>query len=182
MNYYPCQPLWRWLILKSPILICILEYRLAAMNSRVVTPCTGVCSTALGDDVCRGCKRYSHEVINWNSYSDQQKQIIDERLDGFLIQVMSNKLRVCDADVLQWQCQTQRVRYPVHKNPYIWLFQLLRAGAGQISDTAQFGFVVDAQYRDLPLLQLRDIIDKEFYLLSEAHYQRYIGMYLRSEA
>ena len=56
---------------------------------RVVTPCIGVCSTALGDDVCRGCKRYSHEVIDWNSYTDKQKQIIDERLDGFLIQVVS---------------------------------------------------------------------------------------------
>lgn len=152
-----------------------------AVIPRVITPCTGVCSTALGDDVCRGCKRYSHEVIDWNSYSNQQKQIIDERLDGFLVQVMANKLSIRDTEVLQWQCQTQRVRYPAHKSPYIWLFQLLKAGAGQITDTIQFGFVVDASYRNIPLIELRDMIDREFYLLSEAHYQRYIGRYLHSE-
>lgn len=153
-----------------------------AVIPRVITPCTGVCSTALGDDVCRGCKRYSHEVIDWNSYSNQQKQIIDERLDGFLVQVMANKLSIRDTEVLQWQCQTQRVRYPPHKSPYIWLFQLLKAGAGQIIDTIQFGFVVDASYRNIPLIELRDMIDREFYLLSEAHYQRYIGRYLHSES
>lgn len=153
-----------------------------AVIPRVITPCTGVCSTALGDDVCRGCKRYSHEVIDWNSYSNQQKQIIDERLDGFLVQVMANKLSIRDTEVLQWQCQTQRVRYPAHKSPYIWLFQLLKAGAGQITDTIQFGFVVDASYRNIPLIELRDMIDREFYLLSEAHYQRYIGRYLHSES
>ena len=120
-------------------------------------------------------------MIDWNSYTDKQKQIIDERLDGFLIQVMSHKLTIRDVAVLQWQCQTQRVRYPAHKSPYIWLFQLLRAGAGQISDTAQFGFVVDAAYQTVPLLQLREMIDREFYLLSEAHYQRYIGMYIHSD-
>jgi predicted Fe-S protein YdhL (DUF1289 family) len=159
-----------------------VECRLPAVIPRVITPCTGVCSTALGDDVCRGCKRYSHEVIDWNSYSNQQKQIIDERLDGFLVQVMANKLSIRDTEVLQWQCQTQRVRYPAHKSPYIWLFQLLKAGAGQITDTIQFGFVVDASYRNIPLIELRDMIDREFYLLSEAHYQRYIGRYLHSES
>ncbi|CAA0089955.1 Uncharacterised protein [Zhongshania aliphaticivorans] len=148
---------------------------------RVVTPCIGVCSTALGDDVCRGCKRYSHEVIAWNGYTDKQKQIIDERLDGFLIQVMSNKLTIRDPQVLAWQCQTQRVRYPAHKSPYIWLFQLLRAGAGQIVEPIQFGFIVDVQYQDVSLSELRDMVDREFYLLSEAHYQRYIGMYLQSD-
>jgi predicted Fe-S protein YdhL (DUF1289 family) len=158
-----------------------VECGLSVVIPRVVTPCIGVCSTALGDDVCRGCKRYSHEVIDWNSYTNKQKQIIDERLDGFLIQVMSHKLTIRDVAVLQWQCQTQRVRYPAHKSPYIWLFQLLRAGAGQISDTAQFGFVIDAAYQTVPLLQLREMIDREFFLLSEAHYQRYIGMYIHSE-
>jgi predicted Fe-S protein YdhL (DUF1289 family) len=145
---------------------------------RVITPCMGVCSTALGDEVCRGCKRYSHEVIDWNSYNDSQKQIIDQRLDSFLVQVMENKVEITDASVLEWQLGVQRVRFQKHKSPYLWLFQLLRAGAGQINDTVQFGFIVDAQYRDVPLMELREMIDREFYLLSEAHYQRYIGRYL----
>ncbi|MEC7008614.1 MAG: DUF1289 domain-containing protein, partial [Pseudomonadota bacterium] len=37
------------------------------MNLKPIkTPCIGVCSTGIGDSVCRGCKRFSHEVIHWN--------------------------------------------------------------------------------------------------------------------
>ena len=26
------------------------------------TPCIGVCSTTYGDDICRGCRRFRHEI------------------------------------------------------------------------------------------------------------------------
>ena len=148
---------------------------------RVVTPCIGVCSTGIGDDVCRGCKRFCHEVIHWNSYSQDQKRTIDARLDQFLVQVMQDKLRIVNAELLAWQLNVQRVRYPEHKDPYIWLFQLLRAGAGQITEPRKYGFVVDSLWQDTNLLELREAIDREFYLLSEAHYERYIGRYVQKE-
>ena len=45
------------------------------------SPCVGVCSsTNLGDAICIGCKRTAQEVIDWNSYSDQQKIEINLRL------------------------------------------------------------------------------------------------------
>ena len=125
---------------------------------RVITPCIGVCSTALGDAVCRGCKRFSHEVIDWNGYSEEQKQAVDRRLDEFLSQVVANKLRVVDANLLEWQLQTQQIRYKAHKRPEIWAFALLKAGAAQISEPAEFGLSVDAQYRDVPLTQLLSLI------------------------
>ena len=37
-----------------------------------------------------------------------------------------------------------------------------------------YGFEVDLRYRDLPLTELRELIDQEFYILSEAHYERYM--------
>ncbi|WP_372862242.1 DUF1289 domain-containing protein [Spongiibacter sp.] len=148
---------------------------------RVATPCIGVCSTGIGDDVCRGCKRFCHEVINWNSYSQEQKRIIDARLDSFLVQVMQDKVHIVNADLLAWQLQVQRVRYPLHKDPYIWLFQLLRAGAGQIHQPREYGFTVDVNWQDRSLLALREAIDREFFLLSEAHYERYIGRYVQKE-
>ncbi len=141
---------------------------------RVTTPCIGVCSTALGDTVCRGCKRFSHEVIDWNGYSEEQKRVVDQRLDEFLSQVVANKLQIVDAALLEWQLQTQQIRYKAHKRPEIWAFTLLKAGATQIVDPAEFGLVIDAQFRDVPLPQLRDMIDREFYILSEAHYERYM--------
>jgi hypothetical protein len=125
----------------------------------VKTPCIGVCSTGIGDAVCRGCKRFAHEVIDWNSYTLEQKAIIDRRLSGFLSQCVSNK---------------QQVAYNERHDEYCWVYSLIKAGASQINDSNEYGFCVDLPYRDIPLAELRDIIDKEFYILSEAHYQRYM--------
>lgn len=146
------------------------------LDRPVKTPCIGVCSTGIGDAVCRGCKRFSHEVIHWNSYSPEQKRIIDDRLSGFLSQCVSNKLRVSDAALLKWQLQVQNIRHVGHHDEYCWVFSLLKAGAGQIANTRDFGFVVDLRYRELSLVELREQIDAEFLLLSQAHYDRYIAM------
>jgi len=144
------------------------------LDRPVQTPCIGVCSTGIGDSVCRGCKRFSHEVINWNTYSEPQKRAVDARLSGFLSQCVSNKLRVRDKALLKWQLDVQKVRYVEHHDEYCWVFSLLKAGAGQIDKTTDFGFEVEADYRNVSLARLREEIDREFFLLSEAHYDRYM--------
>lgn len=143
--------------------------------TRIPTPCIGVCSTGIGDAVCRGCKRYAHEVIHWNSYSDEQKRAIDRRLDQLLAQIVTAKLRVIDRELLEQRLQAELIRYSVHRSPPVWVFELLRAGANQIRDPRDFGFAVEPGYRTVPLAVLREQIDREFFLLSEAHYQRYIA-------
>jgi predicted Fe-S protein YdhL (DUF1289 family) len=140
----------------------------------IKTPCVGVCSTGIGDAVCRGCKRFAHEVIAWNSYTPEQKAIIDKRLGGFLSQCVSNKLRVTDKALLEWQLQVQQLSYPAHHDEYCWVYSLIKAGASQIDDTGAYGFDVDLAFRGMPLAQLRELIDREFYILSQAHYERYI--------
>jgi len=140
----------------------------------IKTPCIGVCSTGIGDAVCRGCKRFAHEVIDWNSYTPAQKEIVDQRLAGFLSQCVSNKLQVTDRRLLQWQLRVQQIRFAAHHDEYCWVFSLLKAGAGQIDNPRDFGFEVDLPFRALPLAELRDLIDREFLLLSQAHYERYI--------
>jgi uncharacterized protein len=143
----------------------------------VKTPCIGICSTGIGDSVCRGCKRFAHEVIHWNSYNEQQKQLIDQRLSTFLAQIVETKLRVVDPFLLQRQLDIQQIKYPSHKSPYLWAYELLRAGASQIKDVAQYGLQLDAQYVDSDLRELRLAVDFEFYLLSQAHYERYFQVY-----
>ncbi len=143
--------------------------------TRVPTPCIGICSTGIGDAVCRGCKRYAHEVIHWNSYSDEQKAAIDRRLDQLLAQIVMAKVRIFDRELLEARLKSQQVRYSIHRSPPVWVFELLRAGANQIHGTQEYGFVVEPGYRALPLAVLREQIDREFFLLSEAHYQRYIA-------
>ena len=143
------------------------------LDQPVKTPCIGVCSTGIGDAVCRGCKRFSHEVIDWNGYSQEQKRLIDRRLDGFLAQCVGNKLRVIDPALLRWQLETQQIRFAEHHSSYSWVYRLLKAGAGQIDNCRDFGFELEPAYARTPLGELVEAIDLEFYTLSCAHYERY---------
>ncbi|MDY0007792.1 MAG: DUF1289 domain-containing protein [Spongiibacteraceae bacterium] len=140
----------------------------------VPTPCVGVCSTGIGDTVCRGCKRYAHEVIHWNGYTDEQKQRVMERLDRLLTQIVSAKLDLFDTARLRARLEDQRIRYSRHRAPAMWITELLKAGASQIQTTEDWGFARQPHCADWSLEALRDAIDREFHLLSEAHYERYI--------
>jgi predicted Fe-S protein YdhL (DUF1289 family) len=146
------------------------------INQKVKTPCIGVCSTGIGDSVCRGCKRFAHEVIHWNGYTDDQKLIIDRRLASFLSQIVATKLIVVDQNLLVWQLDAQQISYQSYKSPYIWAYELLRAGASQIDDLSHFGLRLQEAFNGYPLRELRLLIDEEFYLLSRAHYQRYFEL------
>ena len=57
---------------------------------RTRTPCVGICSTTYGDDVCRGCKRFIHEVINWNSFKPEEKEAVWKRLEN--VKLRQNEL------------------------------------------------------------------------------------------
>jgi len=70
--------------------------------------------------------------------------------------------------------QTQQIPYEKNRNPYCWLFELLRAGAGQIDDPLIYGFSKIGLFEQQTLTDIRQEIDEEFHSLSMAHYERYI--------
>lgn len=141
----------------------------------IKTPCIGLCSTVYGDLVCRGCKRYHHEVIQWNGYSGEEKQAVWRRLEHLLVQVMTSKLEVVDPSLLRQQLEDRKIRFMPHQSPYCWAYQLIARGARVISRLDAYGLVLLPEFRERELIELRDAIDREFFLLSEAHYQRYIA-------
>ncbi len=138
---------------------------------KVKTPCVGVCSTALGGSVCRGCKRFAHEVIDWNSYSEEQKAIIEARLSQALTTLIKNKLLIIDEALLEWQLSQQPIDVPKHRNLFCQAYVLLKAGATQITDLSQFGLALYPAFKTVPLKQLCLQIDEEFYALSQAQYE-----------
>lgn len=144
-------------------------------NQRIKTPCVGLCSTVFGDSVCRGCKRFHHEVINWNGYSDEEKQAVWLRLEMLLVQVMAAKLEVFDETLLLKQLEQRKIRFVPHQSPYCWAYQLLARGARVIMQLEAYGIALLPEFRDWELPDLRDAIDREFFLLSEAHFERYIA-------
>ena len=46
----------------------------------IATPCIGVCSTAVGDEVCFGCGRSFAEVSDWLALDDGQRAAIQAQL------------------------------------------------------------------------------------------------------
>ncbi|HEY8569071.1 DUF1289 domain-containing protein [Microbulbifer sp.] len=150
-----------------------------AIYKKVRTPCIGVCSTGIGDNVCRGCKRFAHEVIDWNAYSEEQRRIIAERRDGYLANAVRSQLEIVDHNLLLTQLRHQQIRFNEDQNPYCWVFELLRAGASQIQEPEQFGLRRTPVAKGVSLVELRKRIDEDFYGLSVAYYQRFVapGLY-----
>lgn len=146
-----------------------------AIYKKVRTPCIGVCSTGIGDNVCRGCKRFAHEVIDWNAYSEEQRRIIAERREGYLANAVRSQLEIIDRDLLLSQLRHQQIRFNQDENPYCWVFELLRAGASQIKDLAAFGLAPTRAARGASLVEVRRRIDEDFYALSVAYYLRFVA-------
>ena len=58
------------------------------------SPCVGICSTTYGDLVCRGCKRFAHEITAWNGYEQSQRDQVWSRLHALQAQVVDAHLTV----------------------------------------------------------------------------------------
>ncbi|MFT7389716.1 MAG: putative Fe-S protein YdhL (DUF1289 family) [Candidatus Endobugula sp.] len=145
------------------------------MNQRVKTPCIGVCSTGIGDIVCRGCKRFAHEVIDWNGYDQSQQQLVVNRLDAFLTTVVNNKIDIIDEEKLLYQIRYQQLKIDLNLSPARWVYELLRAGAAQIQDPKAYGFRLKPDWQRFSLEEIKQFLDQDFFTLSSAHYERYIG-------
>jgi len=144
------------------------------MSRRPLTPCIGICSTALGDAVCRGCKRFAEEVTQWNGYTEDERWAVLNRLDELLIQSVRLKFLITNVEQLKQQIQFQQIHCRFEKDPYCWLYDLLRQGAGQIQNLNDFGARIMAEWRDYSLPELKEKIDQDYYERSVNYYRRYI--------
>lgn len=134
------------------------------------TPCIGLCSTVYGDAVCRGCKRYDYEIIDWNTYTEEQKLAVWHRLAELLETVMSNKMVIIDSSLLKEKLIKHSIRFNKWQSPHYWAYLLLAKGSRQIKSIDAYGLKLLAPFDELPLWQLREQIDIEYFSLSTAHY------------
>jgi hypothetical protein len=114
-----------------------------------------------------------HEIIGWNGFSNEQKRLVDNRLELFLTQIMQTRFDITSEALLADMIRLQQIRVSSHRNLWCQLFDLLRAGASQIRSPEHYGFVVLPRYRHIGLVQLGHDIDQEFWTLSLAHFERY---------
>ncbi len=140
----------------------------------VRTPCIGVCSTtSLGDKICRGCKRFSSEVIYWNAFTEPQKQAVQARINLFTTQLMSNKFRIVSQARLEQVLQDFRVFYDPDLSPFFWLHQLLQKHLYRLHSLDELGVELLPAWRGQDVRDLLLRINEELQVLSEAHHERY---------
>ncbi len=140
--------------------------------NRIHTPCIGFCSTVFGDTVCRGCCRFSHEVVHWNGYTNEEKQIVWKRLNLLLCQVVDNYFVVTDAARLAAEMDFQNLRYQTQLSPQGWVPELLKAAGKQQIPYDRFGLRALPPSRGLLPRELYDQISAECHALARAHYDR----------
>jgi hypothetical protein len=143
----------------------------------VKTPCIGICSTtSFGDLVCRGCKRYSFEVIRWNVYDDSAKNAVLKRLEALQSQIYTDKLRIVSIEELKSGLQGLGIGFDAALSPWCWVHNLLTKNHRQIRRLQDFGLEAVGEFAALSIAELTARLDDELLELTEAHYQRYYSL------
>ena len=138
-------------------------------KNRSTTPCLGICSTTYGDDVCKGCKRFVHEIIGWPKFSQDERALVNDRLEKFKILILKDRFKIVDQDLLQIKLRENAINYNNSMDPLTWIFDLLRAAGSQSLDLKQFGITSLMSYNSSTIKD----INQELLELSEAHHERY---------
>jgi predicted Fe-S protein YdhL (DUF1289 family) len=141
------------------------------------TPCVGICSTTYGDLVCRGCKRFAHEIVQWNAFEEEQRQLVWERLLAIREGTVRDFLKLLDEPALRSGAKALRILEADAYDPFNLAYEVLRRLQRRPADLADIGLglhpnqqlVMNAQ--NIPKVLL-ERIDREFYHRSLAHYER----------
>ncbi len=123
------------------------------------TPCVGICSTTYGDLVCRGCRRFAHEIRDWNQYSEAQRERVWARLKEIHAGALLAAVEITDPALAG--------------RPALEIAEVVGA---RLARGEQQGF----RSRDgVDNAELRIRIEREAWLRSVAHYERAFRVSLR---
>ena len=144
-------------------------------KNRSSTPCIGICSTTFGDDVCKGCKRFSHEITNWGKFSTDERAVVNSRLEQFKTTILEEKFTISDSELFESKMNEFSINFNSSLDPITWIFDLLRASSNKDLNVNDFGVEILPAFSDLSLIELRDLINQEMLQLSEAHYYKFFN-------
>lgn len=141
---------------------------------KVKTPCIGICSTtSFGDTICRGCKRYAFEVINWNNYGEEEKDAVMKRIEMFTEQIMASKFHIFSIERLEQALDDYRFFYDPALSPYCWLHNFLQKKFYRINSLDELGVTLTPEHAHKDIRELIQEVNEELIRLGEAHFERY---------
>lgn len=136
------------------------------------TPCIGICSTTYGDLVCRGCKRFAHEIVGWNGYDREQRGAVWARLLALREGATRHFVAVVDAGLLVAAAGESATDAP---DPHLVAYEVLRQHVGAAEPLDALLARLGLRALDPALAAVEDLlrrIDQEFYERSMAQYER----------
>lgn len=140
----------------------------------VKTPCIGICSTtSVGDSICRGCKRFAAEVIEWNVYSDAEKAAVLARLSRLAEPLVEERFIIHAPRELAAGLKRLAVPFNEYLPPAIWLHNLLKKRHRALTELDSFGVLVRPSWQHLSLAELAEDVDRQLLVLCQAHLDRY---------
>ena len=142
-------------------------------KKRSSTPCIGICATTFGDDVCKGCKRFSYEITNWGKFSNEERAVVNSRLEQFKVNILEEKFTITDSNLFESKMNEFSINFNSSLEPLTWIFDLLRASSNNDLILSDFGIEILPKFSNLSLLELRDLINEEMLQLSEAHFYKF---------
>ncbi|MCH4563681.1 DUF1289 domain-containing protein [Halomonas sp. EGI 63088] len=143
------------------------------MGATITSPCVGLCSTTLGDRVCRGCQRGDDEICDWFGLSAAERAERMAELDALREAVAGRFLRLVDAECLEAQLERHRIRVRPEQPPLSRAVELLRVGRERIRDLARYGLAPRAAFADLEASELHARLSLA---LADAAEQRRAGL------
>ena len=130
------------------------------------TPCVGVCSTTYGDLVCRGCKRYAHEIVGWNAYSDDQRERVWTRLNVLLTDSVRAHIDIVDEGKLRSVATRLKLHNATELPAEVLAFRTLRTRSVPLEALG-----LHPRQAGHSSIDTARAIDTEFYVRSRAHYE-----------
>lgn len=132
------------------------------------TPCIGICSTTYGDLVCRGCKRFAHEIDQWNGYQTAQRALVWERLFKLREGAFLTHAVVLNEEVVLQQARQFKIPDLEVLSPTNLAYEVVRR-VGRRSDFAALG--IEPRQAAANVSELYQRIEHELYSRSIAQYE-----------
>ena len=129
----------------------------------------GICSTTYGDLVCRGCKRFAHEIIHWNGFDEGQREIVWERLIALRDTCVRDVVHVGLRSELEAACSARGLVYESETSTLSLAYELLRRGLNEPEIIAEARIDLRESHSAIDALKA---IDDLFLTRSQAHYER----------
>lgn len=143
-------------------------------TSDSLSPCAGKCSTVFGDWVCRGCRRYQHEVDHWNRYSLDQRAQVWRRLDTQLDQVVLPQFEAIDFSALADFLLRRQIRLHQEASRGRQAYEALRRIRHQPLWLDESGLVLS---QAASLVHLVETLEHHLILLGNASYEHAWGQW-----